>query len=121
MLSLDETCCISLLVLHILIRYKMLCIVLLHFVLVPAYVLTIVITDFRLSLSLYAHCFRPTSGIIRKLEFCFLSYFDKTKRNIKRNKSFFFNLYFFTKKIVFFYFLRSAFCCGSLDQPLVPV
>ena len=46
------------------------------------YVLTIVNTDFRSSsLSLYAHCFSPTSGIPRKLIYYGPLYFDITIKN----------------------------------------
>ena len=56
-------------------------------------------SSFSLSLSLYAHCFWPTSGILRKLKFCFASYFGITRRNI-RNKHFYY-LYFLREKTDF--------------------
>ena len=43
--------------------------------------LTFALSFFPL-LSFYAHCFQSTLGILRKLTFCFPSYFGITKRNI---------------------------------------
>ena len=71
----------------------------------------------------YAFSFSPTSGILRKLIFFQPSYFGMTRRNIQKNKSFFYILEgFFTKedfRAIFLLFTASVWS-RSLDQPLVP-
>ena len=54
-----------------------------------------------LYLSLYSHCFSPTSWILRS--FYFPSYFGITRRNIK-NTNTINNLYLFTKKLILYAF-----------------
>ena len=64
-------------------------------------VLTIVIIDFRSSLLFllslfffYVYCFWPTSGKLPRLKFCFPPYFGITRRNMKKKKNRFSDVFF---------------------------